>query len=378
MGRGETIGDTARVISRYVAAIVWRTSAQARIEEMAASATVPVVNALTDEFHPCQVLADLQTIRERFGRLAGLTLTYLGDGANNMAHSLLLGGVNAGLHVRVCAPDGFTPDPTVLRDAKARADETGGSVDAGRRPARRGRGCRGRRHRHLDLDGAGDRRPGPHRPVPAPAGQRRAARPRRAGRDRAALPAGAPRRRDHRRGARRPAQRGVGRGGEPAARPEGAADLAAGARSSDDHRHAPRAARQAGSSRSSPASRSAARRSCSACWRPRGSRPPRPPLSRDLDELGAVKLRGADGGIPVYVIPDDGSPVRGVEGGTGRLARLLGELLVSADASGNLAVLRTPPGAAHYLASALDRAPCTTSSAPSRATTPCSWSPASR
>ena len=79
-------------------------------------------------------------------------------------------------------------------------------------------------------------------------------------------------------------------------------------------------------------------------------------LSRDLEELGAVKLRGADGGTPVYVIPDDGSPVRGIEGGTARLARLLGELLVSADASGNLAVLRTPPGAAHYLASALDRA----------------------
>jgi transcriptional regulator of arginine metabolism len=79
-------------------------------------------------------------------------------------------------------------------------------------------------------------------------------------------------------------------------------------------------------------------------------------LSRDLDELGAVKLKGADGGSPVYVIPEDGSPVRGVEGGTTRLARLLGELLVSADASGNLAVLRTPPGAAHYLASALDRA----------------------
>lgn len=79
-------------------------------------------------------------------------------------------------------------------------------------------------------------------------------------------------------------------------------------------------------------------------------------LSRDLDELGAVKLRGADGGTPVYVIPDDGSPVRGIEGGTTRLVRLLGDLLVSADASGNLAVLRTPPGAAHYLASALDRA----------------------
>jgi transcriptional regulator of arginine metabolism len=79
-------------------------------------------------------------------------------------------------------------------------------------------------------------------------------------------------------------------------------------------------------------------------------------LSRDLDDLGAVKLRGVDGGTPVYVIPEDGSPVRGVEGGTARLARLLGEMLVSADASGNLAVLRTPPGAAQFLASALDRA----------------------
>ncbi|AHH99809.1 arginine repressor [Kutzneria viridogrisea] len=79
-------------------------------------------------------------------------------------------------------------------------------------------------------------------------------------------------------------------------------------------------------------------------------------LSRDLDELGAVKLRGADGGAPIYVIPEDGSPVRAVEGGTTRLTRLLGELLVSSDSSGNLAVLRTPPGAAHFLASALDRA----------------------
>jgi transcriptional regulator of arginine metabolism len=79
-------------------------------------------------------------------------------------------------------------------------------------------------------------------------------------------------------------------------------------------------------------------------------------LSRDLEELGAVKLRGADGGVGVYVVPEDGSPVRGVSGGTGRLSRLLGELLVSTDASANLAVLRTPPGGAHYLASAIDRA----------------------
>ncbi|HVL85818.1 MAG TPA: ornithine carbamoyltransferase [Pseudonocardia sp.] len=129
LGRGETIGDTARVLSRYVDAIVWRTGAQSRIAEMAAGASVPVVNALTDSFHPCQVLADLQTIRERFGRLAGLTLTYLGDGANNMAHSLLLGGATAGLHVRLCAPEGFTPDDAVLHDAKHRAADTGGGVE---------------------------------------------------------------------------------------------------------------------------------------------------------------------------------------------------------------------------------------------------------
>jgi ornithine carbamoyltransferase len=129
LGRGETIADTARVLSRYVDAIVWRTGDQARIAEMAVAASVPVVNALTDQFHPCQVLADLQTVRERFGRTAGLTMTYLGDGANNMAHSLLLGGATAGMTVRICSPEGFQPDPEYLRDAKARATETGGGAE---------------------------------------------------------------------------------------------------------------------------------------------------------------------------------------------------------------------------------------------------------
>jgi ornithine carbamoyltransferase len=128
MGRGETISDTAKVLSRFVDAVVWRTTGQDRVEEMAAAASVPVVNALTDQFHPCQVLADLQTIRERHGRLAGLTLVFLGDGANNMAQSLLLGGVTAGLHVRVAAPEGFAPDAVVVEDARKRAVETGGSV----------------------------------------------------------------------------------------------------------------------------------------------------------------------------------------------------------------------------------------------------------
>jgi ornithine carbamoyltransferase len=128
LGREETIEDTSRVLSRYVHAVVWRTFAQKRIDAMASVSKVPVVNALTDEFHPCQVLADLQTIRERKGKLAGLTLTYLGDGANNMAHSLMLGGVNAGMHVRVVSPVGFQPASEFVVDAKKRAAETGGSV----------------------------------------------------------------------------------------------------------------------------------------------------------------------------------------------------------------------------------------------------------
>ncbi|GAA5175718.1 ornithine carbamoyltransferase [Pseudonocardia eucalypti] len=135
LGRGETISDTAKVLSRYVDAVVWRTTTQDRLEQMAAAATVPVVNALTDSFHPCQVLADLQTVRERFGRLKGLTMTFLGDGANNMAHSLLLGGATAGMHVRVSGPAGFAPDPDVLRAAVKRAEETGGSASLVENPA---------------------------------------------------------------------------------------------------------------------------------------------------------------------------------------------------------------------------------------------------
>ena len=119
LGRGETIEDTARVLSRYVSAIVIRTFGDDRIRDLAAASSVPVVNALTDGYHPCQILADLQTIRERKGRTEGLTLTYLGDGANNMAHSYLLGGAMAGMHVRIGAPEGYLPDEDVVRRAGA-------------------------------------------------------------------------------------------------------------------------------------------------------------------------------------------------------------------------------------------------------------------
>src|SRR6266496_4318923 len=134
LGRGEPIEDTARVLERQCAAIVWRTFGQDRIEAMARVSRVPVVNALTDAFHPCQVLADLQTIREHVGRLAGLTLSYLGDGANNMAHSYLLGGAAAGMHVRIGSPAGYDPDPAVLRRAAEIAAETGGSVSTTHEP----------------------------------------------------------------------------------------------------------------------------------------------------------------------------------------------------------------------------------------------------
>jgi ornithine carbamoyltransferase len=128
IGRGETIADMARVLTRQSAAIVWRTAGQERIEELAGNATVPVINALTDEFHPCQILADLQTVTERIGDLAGRTLTFVGDGANNMAHSYLLGGTTAGMHVRVATPEGYEPDPAIVARAQEIGAQTGGSA----------------------------------------------------------------------------------------------------------------------------------------------------------------------------------------------------------------------------------------------------------
>ncbi len=128
LGREETLEDTGRVLSRYVDAIVWRTFAQERLIAMASGSSVPTVNALSDEFHPCQVLADLQTLAERKGTLACLRLSYFGDGANNMAHSLMLGGVTAGIHVTIAAPAGFEPDPQFVVAAEKRALQTGATV----------------------------------------------------------------------------------------------------------------------------------------------------------------------------------------------------------------------------------------------------------
>jgi ornithine carbamoyltransferase len=127
LGRGETIEDTGRVLSRYVDAVVLRTFGQERLEGLARTSTVPIVNALSDFEHPCQCLADLLTVQEKKGRLAGITLAYVGDG-NNVAHSLLLGGAKAGMHVRVATPPGYEPIPQIVRRTEEIGEETGGSA----------------------------------------------------------------------------------------------------------------------------------------------------------------------------------------------------------------------------------------------------------
>jgi len=128
LGGKETAADTARVLERQVAAIVWRTFAQSGLEEMALDTTVPVINGLSDDFHPCQLLADLLTVREHRGALAGLTVTFLGDGASNMAQSYLLAGATAGMHVRVASPLDYAPTDSVVASARVSAVKTGGSV----------------------------------------------------------------------------------------------------------------------------------------------------------------------------------------------------------------------------------------------------------
>ncbi|WP_193086671.1 ornithine carbamoyltransferase [Brevibacterium aurantiacum] len=128
LGHKESIADTAQVMSRMVSAIVWRTYVQAGLEEMAQNSNVPVINSLSDDFHPCQILADLLTIREHRGDVAGQTMTYYGDGANNMANSYVLGGVNAGMHVRIAAPADYQPAEAIIAEANELAQTTGGSV----------------------------------------------------------------------------------------------------------------------------------------------------------------------------------------------------------------------------------------------------------
>jgi ornithine carbamoyltransferase len=129
LASNEPVADTARVLDRQVSMIVWRTFAQSGLAEMAKNSKVPVINSLSDEFHPCQLLADLMTVREKLGSLQGKVLSYIGDASNNMAHSYLLAGATAGMKIRIAGPAMYQPNAKVLEKAKQIAVSTGGSVD---------------------------------------------------------------------------------------------------------------------------------------------------------------------------------------------------------------------------------------------------------
>jgi len=135
MGGKESVADTARVLDRQVAAIVWRTYAHSGLEEMAANSNVPVINSLSDDYHPCQLLADLLTIHEHKGKLAGLKVAYVGDAANNMANSYLIACALAGMNVEMASPAQYSPNPAVVERAKSIAAATGGSISLSQQPA---------------------------------------------------------------------------------------------------------------------------------------------------------------------------------------------------------------------------------------------------
>lgn len=133
LGRGETVSDTAQVMSRYLDGIMIRTFGHDKVEELARYASVPVINGLSDLAHPCQVLADLQTVYEHKGKLKGLKMAFVGDG-NNMAHSLLIGGAKMGMHVAIAGPEGYEPDAGVVAKAREIAEETGSEILITRSP----------------------------------------------------------------------------------------------------------------------------------------------------------------------------------------------------------------------------------------------------
>jgi ornithine carbamoyltransferase len=134
LGRGETIADTARVLSRYLSALVIRTFEQAKVEELAEYSTIPIINALTDDHHPCQALGDLMTLQEAFGDLAGLRVAFIGDG-NNVCHSLIQAAGHMGFTLAIAAPEGFQPNPEIVAAARANCAVSGGAIDLGHEPA---------------------------------------------------------------------------------------------------------------------------------------------------------------------------------------------------------------------------------------------------
>lgn len=141
LSRGESIADTARVVSRYADLMMARVNSDATVRELAANATIPVINGLSDREHPCQSMADLLTIRERFGEVRGRTIAFVGDGNNNVTHSLLIGGAQLGARVVVASPPSLRPDPAILVEAEALGRANGGEVDVVEDPAAAVRGA---------------------------------------------------------------------------------------------------------------------------------------------------------------------------------------------------------------------------------------------
>ena len=196
IGRGEPIEDTARVLARYCDGIMIRTFHQEEVESLASHSHIPVINGLTDFCHPCQVLADLMTVREHKATLEGLKLCYIGDG-NNMANSLIVGGLKCGMEVSVACPAGYDPDPQVLAFAASQPDFKFSLV---RSPP--GGGRRGRRglYRRVGLHGPGGGACRPGRRLCRLSGQRPPYDPHQPGVYGTALPARPPGGGDHRRG----------------------------------------------------------------------------------------------------------------------------------------------------------------------------------
>jgi ornithine carbamoyltransferase len=139
LGHGETVADTARVLSRYLSALTIRTFAHARVEELAAHSSIPIINALTDEHHPCQALADVMTLEEALGSLAGRRVAFVGDG-NNVAHSLIQAAGYVGFGLAIATPEGYQPDPVIVAGARVQAEATGGAIELFTEPAAAVRG----------------------------------------------------------------------------------------------------------------------------------------------------------------------------------------------------------------------------------------------
>ena len=148
LGRGETIADTAQVLSRYLDGVMIRTFRHADVEELAANASIPVINGLTDAAHPCQGLTDYFTMLEHCGELAGLRVAYLGDGKSNVSHSLMHGAAILGVNLSIVCPEGYDPDPDILAETRARCEASGGCIDIVRDPVE---GVTGRKVIYTDV-----------------------------------------------------------------------------------------------------------------------------------------------------------------------------------------------------------------------------------